>query len=874
MLSKADIEKIIIDLNAGNGASEKIKALQNAAEAQSDTSVKPEYRAPQIGKTSVFITSTKGVDKTFSHKNYSESKGDTYAALPNVSDKFRAAAGLYWTDKIFQLETDSNTKNDLSYMREVDSTIKNHLPLKMHFRTLSAAQEDEMGRTVEWVLLESNFVYLGSAHDGAWDGNKFKNFIVKAFDDTTAQPQSDYTMSVVQLAAKHEIEEQYGDATFSYADIHGDYNYLDSRYELAIGRRQNNESRNAFKTPTLPNMYVFFAYQESEDPNPTFKKLLSLGNQIDLTNHQDMLNGQQANEQIRATPSEKYFSAWTDSYGGAVSSGAINQLADSFKNIMFSAADIATLMRYETYKESFPMWMHVEFTTDQMTEFAQTLKNSQLMGLLQSKLCDAIKNNQLPVEQMFEAKTVPLQTTTAQNVMATESEPMQKLVYQNSTRRIFDLTNWVDGFADSAAGDSKNVGLDTLYSTFLGTYKISEAISNDPKYDFYKSLMAIILKGRIKKLLRKHARTAQEVFEGKPAYHETVLYRVSKYLGPNTSGEPIQNYYVPNSNELDVFRYIDTQVKYDTQYTYEITAYELAVSTRYRYEDLMTKVQYGKWAAVKLVSEPSLRLIEVPLYVHTNRVLDNPPIHPEVEFVPFKGINNRIKILVNSGIGRYDIPYEIIESDEQAQVDKHKRVQNKLDTDETLMYETDDYPAFFEVRRMKEKPKSFADFAGKRIKFESTTLKGSDIISSGMGIIDKIKPNQKYYYCIRAIDNHGHISYPSPIYEVEMVDDTGSIYPIVKICEFAPKFKSQPSIGGRRYIHIQPTMPQMIVNEEASGLVEARTVENLERLKLSVSEEPLWGKKLKIRLTSKSTGRKIDFNVSFEHEHLKLKNRE
>jgi hypothetical protein len=175
---------------------------------------------------------------------------------------------------------------------------------------------------------------------------------------------------------------------------------------------------------------------------------------------------------------------------------------------------------------------------------------------------------------------------------------------------------------------------------------------------------------------------------------------------------------------------------------------------------------------------------------------------------------------------------------------------------------------------MNKKPKSFGDFAGKKIKLASTTLKNSEMVSAGIGIVDSIKPNKKYYYCIRAIDNHGHISYPSPIYEVEMVDDAGSIYPMVRVCEFAPRFESQQSIGGKRYVHIKPSMPQMLVNEEASGLVEVGTVEYLEKLKLSISEEPLWGKKFKIRLTSKSTGRKMDFNVSFEHEHLKLKNRD
>jgi len=881
MTTKEKIIDAIINLNNMNSV-EYLQSLRRAVEVATDTTVRPAYRSPQIGKTSVFMLSPDVVDNVFQYGKYLEASGNRYAALPNITDKLRASAGLYWTDKITQLGIDSNTKNEMGYMNNIHPTITHTaVPLKMHFSTLAPAEEDELGRTVEWVLLEANNGFapiFDPNSSGGYDvvgsdvnyfsAEKFVKHMTVGYDDTRlAGTLTDYGMSAIQLPSKSDIDEQYGDATFSYADIHGDYNYLDRRYESTI-------ASNAVKSNTLPNMYVFFAYQDSEDPNPAFKKLLSLNNKIDLTNHQDMFSLNSANPQVRVTPSEKYFSKWTRAYSNAVADADVFHLNRSYQNILFAAEDLAKLTQYEAHKEMFPMWMHVEFTTDKMTEFAETLKDSQLMGILQTRLFDAIKNNTLPHVKTFEARAVPLNLTTAQGVASPEKKPMLKLVYDNNKRRVFDLSNWIDTVDTDSVGDSTNLGLDTLYSTFLGTYKFADAISNHPKYDFFKSLMAIILKGKIKKLLKKHMRTVQEVFEGQPAYHETVLYKVSKYAGANTNGQPLQSFYIPNSNDLDVFRYMDTQVKYDKQYTYSVTAYELVVGNKYKYENLITKVQYGKWAAVQVINEPSLRLMEVPVYVHTNRVLDNPPIHPEVEFVPYKGINNKIKILVNSGVGRYDIPYKIIESEEQIQVQKHKKAQNKKHLDNTLMYETDDYPAFFEVRRIGRHPKSFSDFAGKRTKLVSTTLKNSDMISAGIGIVDKIKPNRKYYYCIRAIDNHGHISYPSPIYEVEMVDDAGSIYPMVRVVEFAPRFESQQSIGGRRYVHIKPAMPQMLVNEEASGLVEVGTVEHLEKLKLSISEEPLWGKKFKIRLTSKSTGRKMDFNISFEHEHLKLKNRD
>ena len=76
--------------------------------------------------------------------------------------------------------------------------------------------------------------------------------------------------------------------------------------------------------------------------------------------------------------------------------------------------------------------------------------------------------------------------------------------------------------------------------------------------------MFTIFLEKLRKLVRDKFRTYEQVMKGTPAYSETILYRVAKFEGgPN--GTPIQNYYFPNSNEVDVLRFIDTQVKYGTK---------------------------------------------------------------------------------------------------------------------------------------------------------------------------------------------------------------------------------------------------------------------------------------------------------------------
>jgi len=860
---------------SGLDSQQYLTAQQRAVAAETDSSVSPRYRALQVGENDVFMTQgdssvSKYVDDAFVYKRFWDNvPTGNWVGLPDITDKFRASSGMFWISKEVQQPYGwaSPSESGLAYMLQY-SHAESKIPMKMHFNSLVPAAEHEDGSMTEWVLIEGGALN----HMSEFSAQKFHTHLLRLKDNTGVQ--LDYTMSVPRLTDITKIQEKNSSLATPYADIHGDYNYYDGRYENTI-------SNDIVSETTIPNMYVFFAYQDSENPNPAFKKHLSLGDRINLSDYQELFNGVMTNNQVKATPTERYYDKWSAAYISAFQDATTVELGTKFKNIILAADDMDKFASYETHKEMFPMWMHVEFSTDRMTEFAETLKDSQLMGLLQQSLVGALRSSSgslLTSMKFFQASTVDAPTITAAAVASSEASPPKTTVYSTRQRRVYNLDDWMDAFLDEGYESNVNVdadSVDEIYSTFLGTFDSSNIISNAPKYKFYKSLMAIILKGKIRKLLKKHTRTIEQVLKGEPCHHEAVLYRVSKFKGDTpTPGAEVQSFYIPNSNDLDIFKYIDTQVKYNEQYTYTINVYELVVGNRYEYGDIVHELSYDKWAAVPITNRPSVRLVEVPLYKYTNRVIDNPPIHPEVEFVPFKGINNKIKLLLNSGIGRYTIPVEIIDPRERPMINRLKEAQNREIEDSDLTYETDDYPAFYEVFRTTEKPKSFADFTGKKRHHVSTTLKDGNLISSGLGLIDKIAPNQKYYYCVRAIDVHQHISYPSPIYQVEMVDDGGSIFPIIQLCEFAPEHESQQALGGRRYIHIQPTMPQMLINEEASGLMDVSSVADLERVSLSISEEPLWGRKFKIRLTSKSTGRKMDFNVSFTHKHLKLENRD
>ena len=77
----------------------------------------------------------------------------------------------------------------------------------------------------------------------------------------------------------------------------------------------------------------------------------------------------------------------------------------------------------------------------------------------------------------------------------------------------------------------------------------------------------------------------------------------------------------------------------------------------------------------------------------------------------------------------------------------------------------------------------------------------------------ELKSNKKYYYTCRTIDAHGHTSNPSPIYEIELVNDEGSIYMTKKAVDFLPREPKLPTKGMRRLLLIRPLLEQTFIDD-------------------------------------------------------------
>jgi hypothetical protein len=110
----------------------------------------------------------------------------------------------------------------------------------------------------------------------------------------------------------------------------------------------------------------------------------------------------------------------------------------------------------------------------------------------------------------------------------------------------------------------------------------------------------------------------------------------------------------------------------------------------------------------------------------------------------------------------------------------------------------------------------------------------------------------------RSVDYHDKISNPTHIFEVELINDNGTIYPNIEIVQFDKNEMLKTNLKSfRRYLKIAPALKQILVKDENK---------EKDNIKLGLSTESVWDKNMKIRLTSKQTGRKIDLNFKFKYD--------
>lgn len=775
-----------------------------------------------------------------------------------VADRLRFRTGCYW----------STVNGELSYSK---MDVENFSPFKLKFQPLNSTQTEVSSDFFSPVFEEAVSIqpnntstFYANTEDpihvfnillagGTYKEQQYSATVVENvfYEDHSFEISSPYS--------KREIDAFTSSTHTMYASVKPTYNFYIPEYEDIISQPDVPE-------PVLPNVYVMLtemSKDKGEQKNEWYHKHITLYDQLRLESKSEMMRPPK--ERVKFDPNSlavQYFDMYGRQFSNALSEERQAELSSKFSNLYYSHNNIERMREFNSRKELFPMFVDIEFSTDKMTEFTEVVKETGMGASIMNSVASKSLQLRRFSEQVKKSVQASSETINSNEVISTTSEILDE------NRRVFDVQEWFS----SLLGDTSNPTgfFESNNSIFIGINDPEVEVTNDPKYDLYKSLMSIVFSSKVKELLRLRTRTYEEMMAGKKCHTETVFYRIEKRRGgPN--GDVIQNFWLPNSNDISIHNFVDTQVKYGSRYTYTIFAYELVFGSKYYYTNVWTK---GATGGMIVRTEPSLKIVEVPYYSYSNRLLDSPPVMPDVEIIPFKGVSDKIKINFSGNVGRYNLHPQIIEPSDLNINNLIREAQDRT-PDEPIRYESDDHASEFQVYRMDTHPYKYSDFENRLRQTVDTDIDPlSENSATSASYVDDIAPNKKYWYTFRSVDNHGHISYPTPIYQVEVVDDHGAVFPVIKVVDFAPRTPKEPTKLMKRIMQIIPSYSHGILNEEKSNIQNLNSVTEIwdrDTLFLGVKDETLWGKKFKIRLTSRKTGRKIDINVVFEHEHLKIK---
>ncbi len=492
-------------------------------------------------------------------------------------------------------------------------------------------------------------------------------------------------------------------------------------------------------------------------------------------------------------------------------------------------------------------------------------------------------------DQMLTLLGLPMQVAQIQDEDIVEKDENLRATFYENDRAEITTVEYLDGIVDFIE-DIKNKDFDFFdrgirkqdYPIPFEFGKLTE--SNTLRFTDTIRSQIFMSKFREQILTRDNIRNIEEILKGKKSYSQIIGYRVAKHevipsqnsLDANQPGKMIQEFLFADSNDVRTIDFIDTQVFPGKSYIYRIYSINFVIGSEYTYKQTdpgeieivgrnpRTDAPFYRYSSsYEATTLPSCRIIEAPFFEKEVFMADKPPIFPQVNFVPNQGVANKMNILLLQNTDEIEeVPVEVLETDSEHITNMINASRTTVKKDGTVLYGTDTLPEFFEVFRLSTPPENYKSFAepelyrklkatGKSVFFEDTDF----------------EKNTDYYYMFRTIDKAG-ISNPTRVFRVKMVEYQSGIFMDLELYDF-PTTEEQYSMDFTRALQICPAMTQKSLKVNPNLNVDSfeffESAPDIEDIDIGNElDNPVWNNQYRMRITSKTSGRKININFKFK----------
>lgn len=274
-------------------------------------------------------------------------------------------------------------------------------------------------------------------------------------------------------------------------------------------------------------------------------------------------------------------------------------------------------------------------------------------------------------------------------------------------------------------------------------------------------------------------------------------------------------------------------------------------------------------ADFRIIVEPSAQLVEIPIQEKTFKILDNPPNDLIATPYHLRDQSNRLAFFLSYDTFSPDsvkYPTTLTAQDEDNKQDYLNGIE--IDEDEFIQSESISMAETFEVYRLLKRPTSYQDFEDNLRKSIDLRILKQDRIKLDAMFMERVKPNQKYYYTFRVINENGIAGEFTPVFEAELINDGGYIYGSFNQLtaeDLVTDQISEPLMSFKKLFNVVPNIQHLILDSEGVDFSDS-AFSQVGNFSLGTAEDKIWNKTFKLRLTSKKTGKKIDLNIRFNNQ--------